>query len=100
VITIELKPGELEYAQIVQQIRWAVANGQLKPGERLDAVRALAKQLSVNASTVARAYRLLEQQGVVETHQRRGTIVAAATSNTIASTGFINRPQAITLSNT
>lgn len=77
-IEITLQPGEPEYMQIVQQVRWAVANGQLQTGERLAPVRRLAAQLNRNASTVARAYRLLEMQGVVETHQRRGTIVAEA----------------------
>jgi molybdate-binding protein/DNA-binding transcriptional regulator YhcF (GntR family) len=74
-IAIVLSPGEPEYLQIVQQIRWAVANSQLQTGDRLTPVRALALQLGVNASTVARAYRLLEIQGIVETHKRRGTIV-------------------------
>ena len=76
-IEIRLQPGEPEYLQIVQQIRWAVANGQLQQGETLEPVRRLATRLGVNASTVARAYRLLEQQGVVETHNRRGTMIAA-----------------------
>jgi len=77
-IDIQLKPGEPEYMQIVQQIRWAVANGNLKTGDRLDPVRTLAARLGINASTVARAYRLLEMQGVVETYKRRGTLVAAS----------------------
>lgn len=76
-IAIKLKPGEPEYLQIAQQIRWGVANGQLQKGDRLEPVRALAVRLQVNASTVARAYRLLEQESVVETHQRRGTLITA-----------------------
>jgi putative molybdopterin biosynthesis protein len=77
-IEIELKAGEPEYLQIAQQIRWAVANGRLKMGERLEPVRSLARRLGVNPSTVARSYRLLEMQGVVETHQRAGTTVSSA----------------------
>lgn len=76
-IDIHLQAGEPEYLQIVQQVRWAVANGELKTGDTLEPVRRLAARLGVNASTVARAYRLLEMQGVVHTHQRRGTIIAA-----------------------
>lgn len=76
-IEIILKAGEPEYLQVAQQIRWAVANGKLAPGDKLTPVRALARQLGLNASTVARAYRMLEGEGVVETHQRRGTLVRA-----------------------
>jgi molybdate-binding protein/DNA-binding transcriptional regulator YhcF (GntR family) len=75
-LTIHLTKGSPEYAQIVEQIRLAVARGRLRPGERLEPVRELAGRLGVNASTVARAYRELEQAGVVETHGRRGTRVA------------------------
>ena len=77
-IDIVLAPGEPEYLQIAHQIRWAVASGQVMAGDRLEPVRSLAARLHVNASTVARAYRLLEADGVVETHQRRGTLIRSA----------------------
>jgi molybdate-binding protein/DNA-binding transcriptional regulator YhcF (GntR family) len=77
-VEIALTPGEPEYLQIAQQIRWAVASGKLAAGDRLEPVRVLAACLHVNASTVARAYRMLEVEGVVETHQRRGTLIRAA----------------------
>ncbi len=76
-LDIRLTKGQPEYTQIVEQIELAVAHATLQPGERLSPVRELAAQLGVNASTVARAYRELEQAGVVETHGRRGTLVAA-----------------------
>jgi DNA-binding transcriptional regulator YhcF (GntR family) len=75
-LTIHLTKGSPEYAQIVEQIRLAVARGELRPGDRLAPVRELADQLGVNPSTAARAYRELEQAGVIETHGRRGTLVA------------------------
>jgi molybdate-binding protein/DNA-binding transcriptional regulator YhcF (GntR family) len=75
-LTIHLTKGSPEYAQIVEQIRLAVARGELRPGERLEPVRELAGRLGVNPSTTARAYRELEQAGVIETHGRRGTHVA------------------------
>lgn len=65
------------YEQICAEVRRAIAEGRLAPGERLDPIRDVARQLGVNASTVARAYRALEQAGVVETRQGGGTIVAA-----------------------
>ena len=56
---------------------WLWRAGRCSPGNRLESVRELAARLGVNASTVARAYRELEQAGVIETHGRRGTLVAA-----------------------
>lgn len=58
--------------QIVQQVR----AGGLQPGERLVPVRRLADELGLAANTVARCYRELEQDGVVETRGRHGTFVA------------------------
>ncbi|RCV50255.1 GntR family transcriptional regulator [Marinitenerispora sediminis] len=64
-----------------EQIRLAVANaaarGELPVGYKLPTVRALAEDLSVAVNTAARAYRELEQAGVVETRGRSGTFVAA-----------------------
>ncbi len=76
-MNITLTRGSPEYAQIVEQIRLAVARGTLRPGERLEPVRVLADRLGVNPSTVARAYRELEAAGVIQTAGRRGTIIAA-----------------------
>lgn len=75
VLEIRLSPGQAEYLQIAEQVTMAVATGQVQPGDRLAPVRELARRLGLNASTVARAYRLLELQGVIETHKRRGSLV-------------------------
>jgi len=53
------------YDQIVRQVKFAVANGAVKPGELLPSVRELAKQLRLNHNTVARAYRELQAQNIV-----------------------------------
>lgn len=63
------------YIQIVEQIRQQVLGGSLKPGEQLPTVRALAQELRVNFNTVARAYRLLDEAGVISTQQGRGTYI-------------------------
>ena len=81
-IEIRTTTDEPIYEQIVAQVRMAVASGRLKPGDRLDPVRELARRLGVNASTVARAYRQLEQQGIIETHHRGGTVIAAFQAST------------------
>ncbi|WP_030240076.1 GntR family transcriptional regulator [Streptomyces sp. NRRL S-350] len=66
------------YEQIRAQIADRARSGELPTGLRLPTVRALAEELGLAAGTVARAYRELEADGVVETHGRRGTLIAAA----------------------
>ena len=66
------------YEQIRTTVAMAAAAGELPVGYRLPTVRALAGDLSVAVNTVARAYRELEQAGVVETRGRSGTFIAAA----------------------
>lgn len=63
------------YEQIVAQIRAAVADGSLEPGAALPTIRQLARDLDLNPATVAKAYQLLEKDGVLEAAGRRGTFV-------------------------
>jgi len=64
------------YAQIVQQVKFAIASGTLRSGERLPSVRELATQLRINPNTVARAYRDLEYEDLVQTEKGRGVFVS------------------------
>jgi DNA-binding transcriptional regulator YhcF (GntR family) len=64
------------YEQLRQQVTALVLGGALAPGDRLPAIRQLAKDLGLAGGTVARAYRELEADGVVSTHGRHGTVVA------------------------
>ncbi len=64
------------YEQVRSQIEGLVAEGELAPGHRLPTVRRLAGDLGLAVNTVARAYRELEQAGVIQTRGRRGTFVA------------------------
>ncbi|QKW19256.1 GntR family transcriptional regulator [Kitasatospora sp. NA04385] len=66
------------YEQIRAQIAALARTGELPVGLKLPTVRALAERLGLAANTVARAYRELEADGVVETHGRAGTTVAPA----------------------
>jgi GntR family transcriptional regulator len=68
------------YQQVVNQIKYQVASGRLKQGEQLLPVRKLAEQLIVNPNTVARAYRELEAEGVVESRRGSGVFVAEGVS--------------------
>ena len=65
------------YEQLRQQIMAMVAAGSLAVGTRLPSIRQLANDLGLAGGTVARAYRELESDGVVTTHGRHGTVVAA-----------------------
>ncbi len=65
------------YTQIVAQVTSARDRGELVPGERLPTVRELAAQLGVNRNTVAHAYHLLRQAGVIVGHTGRGSHIAA-----------------------
>jgi GntR family transcriptional regulator len=64
------------YLQIVNQVTSQVASGRLAPGEELPPIRVLAQQLLLNPNTVARAYRELEDAGVVTKRRTAGTYVA------------------------
>ena len=68
------------YQQIVNQVRYLVASGRLSAGDQLPPVRKLAEQVLVNPNTVARAYRDLESQGVIESRQGAGSFVADGVS--------------------
>jgi GntR family transcriptional regulator len=71
------------YIQIVEQIRQQVAAGGLPPGQQLPTVRQLAAELRVNFNTVARAYRLLDEAGLISTQQGRGTYVVGTPPTSI-----------------
>jgi GntR family transcriptional regulator len=61
--------------QIVEQIQRLLSSGELKQNDQLPTVRALAQDLRVNFNTVARAYRILDEVGVISTQQGRGTFI-------------------------
>lgn len=70
-ITINLTDGVPIYRQIVNQVKYLVASGLLRPGEELPPIRTLALQLKVTPNTIVKAYDELEISCVV--HKRRGS---------------------------
>ncbi len=74
-VSIDSKSGVPFYRQIIEQVKFAIARGDLEPGDRLPTVRQLAVDLSINLNTVIRGYRELEIEGVIETQQGSGTFV-------------------------
>jgi GntR family transcriptional regulator len=83
-ISIQTSSPEPVYEQIVRQIHEAVKAGALKPGTLLPTVRQLATDLLLNRNTVARAYKILEDQGVIQTAGRKGTFVRQNAAQEVA----------------
>ncbi|MFD5624087.1 GntR family transcriptional regulator [Streptomyces yangpuensis] len=78
-ITIDGSAGSAApYEQLRAQIAARARSGKLPAGFKLPTVRGLAEDLGLAANTVAKAYRALEADGVIETRGRNGTFVAAA----------------------
>jgi len=72
---LDLRADSPIYQQIVDQIKAQIASGALKPGDQLPTVRALAADLRINFNTVARAYRMLDEERIISTQQGRGTYI-------------------------
>jgi GntR family transcriptional regulator len=75
-IHISERDGVPIYLQIVNQVKLLIASGRLLPTEELPPIRALAEQLTINPNTVARAYRELENAGIVSKKRTTGTYVS------------------------
>ena len=74
-IEIDIDDPEPQYSQLIGQVKGAIQTGALKPGDPLPSIRQLATDLDLNSKTVAKAYRLLERDSVVQTRGYRGTFV-------------------------
>ncbi len=72
---LDPKAGTPYYRQIIDQIKFGIASGNLSMNEQLPTVRALAVELKVNLNTVAKAYKELEIQKILETQQGTGTFI-------------------------
>lgn len=77
IFSVDPRSGVPIYLQLIEQIKRAVAIGTLSASEQLPTVKALALDLTVNPNTVARAYRELERDGIIETSPGRGSFVRA-----------------------
>ena len=75
-LQVDAHNGLAVYEQIVRQVKFAVADGALTAGELVPSVRELARELAINPNTVARAYRQLQDDGVIETVRGTGLAVA------------------------
>ena len=79
-LRISDRDGVPIYVQLVRQIKYLISSGRLAADDQLPPVRKLAEQLLVNPNTVARAYRELENEGLVSIRQGAGVFVADGAS--------------------
>ncbi len=73
---LDTQSGVPYYRQVVEQVKFGIARGQLAPGDQLPTVRQLAVDLAINPNTVVRAYRQLETEQLLRTQQGSGTFVS------------------------
>ena len=73
--SIDVSNGVAIYEQIVRQVKFAIAEDSLRPGQLLPSVRSLSVELALNPNTIARAYQQLQSEGVLESLRGRGVAV-------------------------
>lgn len=66
------------YGQVLEQMRLAIARGEIDLGAKIPSIRELAQHLKVNPNTVMRSYQELERDGLIETRIGQGTYVTAS----------------------
>ena len=74
-IRVDFRAQEPLYLQIARQVQQLTVEGGLKPGDQLPTVRELATELRINFNTVSRAYRVLDETGIISTQRGRGTYI-------------------------
>nr|WP_202446932.1 GntR family transcriptional regulator [Streptomyces sp. SID5468] len=101
-ITIDPGSATAPFEQLREQVADQARSGALPVGYRMPTVRGLAAELGLAANTVAKAYRALEADGVIETHGRNGTLIApagdtAAREAALAAAGYAQRARRLGL---
>ena len=77
--TVEFRPGEPVYEQVLYAVKKAVALGQLAPGDRFPSVRTLSLELRINPNTAHKVVAALTSEGVLQVQPGIGTVVAPDT---------------------
>lgn len=74
-IKIDFNSSESIYIQLMNQIIWGIATGQIKEGDTLPSVRQLADTIGINMHTVNKAYAILREEGFLTLDRRRGAMI-------------------------
>ena len=83
-ILVDPHSGVPVYRQVVDQIRFQIASGQLAPGEELPSTRSLSLKLGVNPMTISKAYGILEDEGALLRRPGLSLVVKAGNADTLA----------------
>lgn len=84
---LSFEPGISLYEQVVYAAKKAMVSGQMRPGDAFPSVRALSKELKINPNTAHKVVGQLVDEGLLEVHAGRGTIVAAKAASSAADRG-------------
>jgi GntR family transcriptional regulator len=95
-IEVEFQSGIPLYEQIAHQLQLLIEKSALSPGDQLPTTRQLAVKLGINFNTVARAYRILDQEGLISTQPGRGTYVLDSKGNQIRKRRTTNHIEELT----
>ena len=74
-LRVEPNSSQSLHDQLAGQVRKAIADGELRPGEKLPSARGLAESLGVNVHTLLRAFQTLRDEGLLDIRRGRGTVV-------------------------
>ena len=77
-VHLDYRDAKPIYTQIIDNFRSQIAAGILQPGDKLPSVRELAAKMSINPNTIQRAYREMEQQGLIQTLPGKGCFVCGS----------------------
>src|ERR671918_655878 len=88
VFRLDARSGVPPYLQMVQQVRQAVLLGHLREGDQLPLIREAVEQLAINPNTVSKAYRQLEQEGLVTAKPGVGTFITGAPRSTVSAARY------------
>jgi GntR family transcriptional regulator len=83
------------YIQLMEKVKHAIETGALRPGEQLPGIRPLAEELVINPNTVAKAYRELEHEGVIELRHGAGAFVSGQALKSKKATDSLRTAQPI-----
>jgi GntR family transcriptional regulator len=88
ILVVDPHSGVPVYRQLMDQVRFQVASGQLRAGDEIPSTRALSAQLGVNFMTVSKAFRLLEEEGVLERRPGLASVVRAQKGRKLRASKF------------
>ena len=95
ILVVDPHSGVPVYRQLVEQIRFNVASGTLKPGDEIESTRALSASLGVNPMTISKAFVILEQEKILERRPGRPHVVRRHQGQKILSTKLEQLEQAL-----